>query len=70
MTDWKRTAANQIERDGYCIVKSHVSRLLQKPAPVYHCYAPDRSFLGAVGLDSERAKKLCDTHRAIHEARP
>lgn len=70
MTDWVRTAANRIERAGYRIEKSHISRLLQEPAPVYHCYAPGGHFLGVVGLDPARAQALCDAHSTQHEARP
>lgn len=57
---WRRTGPDTIEYpSGCCIQKSHVGRLLDQAAPVYHAYAPGGRFLGVAGGDAERAKALC-----------
>lgn len=68
--DWRRSSADSIEAEGYRITRSHVTRLLHAPTPIFHCYAPGGAFLGTVGQDAEAARELCETHHATREARP
>lgn len=61
--DWRRTGPDTIEHPaGYRIQKSHVGRLLDQAAPMYHAYGPGGAFLGVAGGEAERAKALCAEH--------